>query len=110
VFSRALAGPKHNVVKRQNSEQRAFTIDNGYAPDLLYSHGLENAVNIVIGCASEKLRKGVLLGKHHILDEYVGGLLVPSAECDADIAVGDHADDVVTLTNYGQEPAAVLTH
>jgi hypothetical protein len=67
-------------------------------------------VNIVIGSASEKLRKGVLLGKYHVFDVYFGRFLIPGTECDTNVAIGDHADDIATLTDYREEPAAVFAH
>ena len=42
----------------------------------------------------------------YISDEYIGRLLITSAQFDPNIAIGNDADYVAAFTNHWQEPAA----
>src|SRR4026208_1886029 len=95
---------KQNIVHRQDAFQLSFRIDHRQTPDMMFLHRLQRPLDALVEIDA------VNLTRHHFFNGNAGWISVSDCGCHADVAVGDHADDFLTILNDRQHTTIVLPH
>src|SRR5262249_49818577 len=95
---------KNNIVYRQNANHAAVAADDRKTPHSSFTHGIERSHEFLLG-STEIAGAQPQIGHTQLVER-----LVMSTRCDADIAIGDHTDQLSGFVDDRQSPAIVLEH
>jgi hypothetical protein len=105
VGSSAMLRPHHEIVDRDDPDESLLLIEHWQSPNPVLPHRPECGASVVSRRAGMKRAT-----RHHVSNPYLRWKRRPRGRRDADVAIGDHADDPSLLVNDWHDPAVTIPH